>query len=290
MHNLNIERAILATILYSPEEAENILEGLKEEAFYHPAHRSIYQTIEFLAAKNIPIDEDFIRKHYKGGEWDNDVFFEALSTTPLPNCTPYISELKDLSKKRKTTHALREALSQIENGTDDIDSLIAELENNSMDGGFNPITVTQLMQIEFPIAPIFSTKIRWLDDSFNGGLECGRLYAFGGSKDAGKTTLTEQIVNNISIISPVAYFGLEFNPRNYQKKLVRQKGSKYQNDNFYYVSGKETDGEISDICAKIRFLNRKKGVRFFCIDSQMKLWKKQPNMNQEQLNRVGGHC
>ena len=76
MHNINIERAILATILYAPEKCEGILESLEDEAFYHPTYRDIYQTIQYLSLKNIPLHDEFIRKHYKGAVLDEDVFFD----------------------------------------------------------------------------------------------------------------------------------------------------------------------------------------------------------------------
>ena len=285
MYNLNIERAVIATILYAPEKVEEVLDNLKYDDFYHPAHKSIYDTIVSLNAKNLPIDEDFIQKHYSGGEWDSDTYFEILGTTPLPNTTVYIDELKGLSKTRKTASLFREGLSKLDNG-EDTDTVISEveegLEKSSMTSEFRPTTLTALMQTKFPISPIFATGLEWLDNAFGGGFECGRFIAFGGSKDAGKTTLTEQIFFNITQANKAAYFGLEFNPRNFQQKVSRQKGNKYQNDNFFYVSGKDTDGEIGDICSKIKLLNKKHGVRFFCIDSQMKLWKNAKSSSMEE--------
>lgn len=130
MYNLNIERAVIATILYSPEKVEDILDSLKWDDFYHPAHKSIYDTIVSLNAKNLPIDEDFIQKHYSGGEWDSDTMFEILGTTPLPNVRVYIDELKSLSKTRKTALLFREGLSKLDNG-EDTDAVLAELESAS---------------------------------------------------------------------------------------------------------------------------------------------------------------
>ena len=285
VYNLNIERAVLATILYQPEKADDILESLKDEAFYHPAHRAIYQTIEHLAAKSIPIDEDFIRKHYKGGEWDSDVFFEILSTTPLPNPLVYIDELNSLSKTRKTASLFREGLARLDGG-EDTDTVISEVEDalsaNAMISEFKPTTLTALLQKQFPIPPVFATGLQWIDDSFGGGFQCGTLIAFGGSKDAGKTTLTEQIFFNITGANPAAYFGLEFNPRNFQQKVFKQRGRQYKNDNFFYISRTDTNCEITDICSKIKLLNKKHTVRFFCIDSQMRLWKNAKNLSKEE--------
>ena len=124
MHNINIERAILATILYAPEKCEGILESLEDEAFYHPTYRDIYQTIQYLSLKNIPLHDEFIRKHYKGAALDEDVFFDILSTTPISNTAPYIKELIELWNNRKIEKSANEILSKVQSGKDVTDLII----------------------------------------------------------------------------------------------------------------------------------------------------------------------
>lgn len=124
MNDLNIERAVLATILYQPEKADGIILELNEDVFYHPTHKSIFATIAKLSDKQLPIEESFIRKHYKGGEWDSDVFFEILSTTPLPNTAPYITVLMEYAHKRNISKHANEIISRLANDEDTSDLLV----------------------------------------------------------------------------------------------------------------------------------------------------------------------
>ncbi len=100
-YNLNIERAVLSSVLYDPAIFDEISAVMSEDEFYHPFHKAVYATMLYLSATSMPIDEEFIRQKYKGAEFDSDSFFEVLSTTPLPNLKPYIAELKELSTRRK---------------------------------------------------------------------------------------------------------------------------------------------------------------------------------------------
>jgi replicative DNA helicase len=100
-YNLNIERAVLSSVLYDSAVFDDISGVMNEDEFYHPFHKAVYATMMHLSATSMPIDEEFIRQKYKGAEFDSDSFFEVLSTTPLPNLKPYIAELKELSTKRK---------------------------------------------------------------------------------------------------------------------------------------------------------------------------------------------
>ncbi len=100
-YNLNIERAVLSSILYDPAIFDDVSVAMSEDEFYHPFHKAMYATMLHLSATSMPIDEEFIRQKWKGGEFDSDSFFEVLSTTPLPNLKPYIEELKELSTKRR---------------------------------------------------------------------------------------------------------------------------------------------------------------------------------------------
>lgn len=100
-YNLNIERAVISSILYDPAVFDDVSSLMSEDEFYHPFHKAVFATMIHLSAVMMPIDEEFIRQKYKGTEFDSDSFFEILSTTPLPNLKPYIEELKELSIKRK---------------------------------------------------------------------------------------------------------------------------------------------------------------------------------------------
>lgn len=124
-YNLNIERAVLSSILYDPAVFDDISALMGEDEFYHPFHKALFATMLHLSASTMPIDEEFIRQKYKGAEFDSDSFFEVLSTTPLPNLKPYIEELKELSIKRKLfsfTNEIKSECMEQKNSSEIIDA------------------------------------------------------------------------------------------------------------------------------------------------------------------------
>lgn len=62
VYSINIERAVLSSILFNPEELEDVLGVLKPKDFYLPAHKKIFEVMVKLHSDDMPIDEEFIRK------------------------------------------------------------------------------------------------------------------------------------------------------------------------------------------------------------------------------------
>ena len=186
MHNTNVERAILATAFYSPETRELLFDALPIGAFYHPTYRSIYETMQSLAEKSLPIDDTFLETHFTGGIWDYDTWFEIISTTQLPNVKPYIDDLLELSKKRKAAHHLRLAISKIEEN-EDVDGVLSVLESSSklfLDEGAKKITFKRASDIREEEADFFIKD--WLP------IPKKTVTALGAAGGTGKTTLLLQ--------------------------------------------------------------------------------------------------
>ena len=62
VYSINIERAVLSSILFNPEELEDVLGVLKPKDFYLPAHQKIFEVMVNLHNSDMPIDEEFISK------------------------------------------------------------------------------------------------------------------------------------------------------------------------------------------------------------------------------------
>lgn len=100
LHCVNIERAVLSSILFNPEEFEEISEILKSKDFYLPAHQKIFEVMTQLSNEEIPIDEEFIRPRVKAKEVDDSILLEVLSSNPITNSKAYAIQIKDESIKR----------------------------------------------------------------------------------------------------------------------------------------------------------------------------------------------
>jgi replicative DNA helicase len=104
IYALNIERAVLSSILFDQEIIEDILGILKPSDFYLPAHQKVFETMMHLNAADLPIDEDFIRKRLDEKEVSDSVLIEILSANPISNTLAYVKEIKDGAVKRELAH------------------------------------------------------------------------------------------------------------------------------------------------------------------------------------------
>jgi len=101
IYSINIERAVLSSILFNPDEIEDVLGILKPKDFYLPAHQKIFAVMEKLHNDDMPIDEEFIRKRVNPKDVDDDILIEILSANPITNTLAYTKEIKDGSVKRE---------------------------------------------------------------------------------------------------------------------------------------------------------------------------------------------
>ncbi len=101
LYNLNIERAVLSTIIFDPAEYEEIASKLKPEDFYHPFHQKLFAAMEELFRADMPIDEEFLRERLTSKkQFDEVAFLDILGANPLSNTHAYIEEIKAKSQKR----------------------------------------------------------------------------------------------------------------------------------------------------------------------------------------------
>ncbi|MCF6339803.1 MAG: replicative DNA helicase [Sulfurimonas sp.] len=101
LYNLAFERSILSSIVFEPEQFDELSVALNKDDFYLPAHQDIFKSMMLLLQKNQPIDEEFIKKELiKIKKFDEQVMLEILSANPISNTKAYVDEIKDKSLKR----------------------------------------------------------------------------------------------------------------------------------------------------------------------------------------------
>jgi len=101
LYNLAFERSILSSIVFEPQQFDELSTSLKKDDFYLPAHQDIFGVMTLLLQKDQPIDEEFIKKELiKIKKFDEQVMLEILSANPISNTKAYVDEIKDKSLKR----------------------------------------------------------------------------------------------------------------------------------------------------------------------------------------------
>ncbi|KIM11547.1 MAG: DNA helicase [Sulfuricurvum sp. PC08-66] len=101
LYNLNIERAVLSSILFDAGQYEAISEKLAVGDFYLPAHQNIYKAMGILHKKEQPIDMEFVKHELvRNNHFDENALLEILAANPISNTTAYVKEIKDMGMKR----------------------------------------------------------------------------------------------------------------------------------------------------------------------------------------------
>jgi replicative DNA helicase len=101
LYNLAFERSILSSIIFEPQQFDELSVALNKDDFYLPAHQDIFGAMLTLLQKDQPIDEEFIKKELtKIKKFDESVMLEILSANPISNTKAYVDEIKDKSLKR----------------------------------------------------------------------------------------------------------------------------------------------------------------------------------------------
>lgn len=109
LFNLDIERGILSAVLFDGKVYEDIASILKPTDFYLPFHQYVFETMEELYKKDLPIDEIFLKEELKKkNRFDEELFLEILGTAPIEEIEAYAREIKDLATKRELIHLSNE--------------------------------------------------------------------------------------------------------------------------------------------------------------------------------------
>ena len=133
----------------------------------------------------------------------------------------------------------------------------------------NAVTAAQLRDEvrNNPIPARYATGITILDEKLKGGFEVGTFVQLAGQSGGGKTTIVLSILANIADYSKCMMFNFEMGSRRIVDRLGKLLHSDHQWENLLVDS--LTRG-IDDLCNEIT-LSARDGIKFFMIDSMMKI-------------------
>ncbi len=118
-----------------------------------------------------------------------------------------------------------------------------------------------------PPIPRYSLGMNMLDEKFLGGIEVGTLVQLAGQSFAGKTHLVLEILANVSGAYGAVLFNFEMGDVRMARRLDKLLVTDAQLDNLIIDSRTR---DINLLINEIR-IYAKKGIRFFAIDSKMKI-------------------
>lgn len=276
LYNLAFERTLLCSIIFEPQIFEELSPPIKVNDFYLPTHQAIYEAIQILDTKNLPIDEEFIKKELiKLKMFDEQVMLEILVANPVANINAYCEEIKEKSKQREllnlTTAIKRSIVEDMDSADETINKAlkqIKQIEDNDSTGYETQNLSEAIKEFEsMPKKPKYETGISAIDTHFNGGLELAQLVMVGGEKGVGKTAFLLQFLYNVSMGFKCAFLSYEMPKWKIASRARLAKLQDTQKNNMFIL---DKGRDITQIEKSVKTL-AKSGFKFFTIDSLMKI-------------------
>ncbi|PAF51976.1 DnaB-like helicase C-terminal domain-containing protein [Helicobacter sp. 13S00477-4] len=258
-----IQIQILASLLYYSDRIEEFAYHIKPHHFTKELG-IVYQTILDLHNKDKPLNIDLLSVYIK----DKNLLLELSEAIPTPEFMSYIPELEHSYKISMQKYISAVLLKDSNEGIITDPVVLASKLNDSPKIIKNLSDWASFYENQ-PNLPRYKTNISFLDFALGGGFEPAQLVLLSGEPEAGKTSLGLQILENIAANNKACFFCFEFTARQYiaRKLETNKKFIETSGNNLYIIN----DGyDISQVADNIKHLS-KMGVKFFLIDSQMRL-------------------
>ncbi len=242
LYNLNIERAVLSAIIFDPKIFEEVASRLNSDDLYHPFHQHLFLAMDKLYSKELPIDEEFLRKDLqKEGNFDEIEMVEVLSANPITDTKAYIEEIKSLSAKRSLITlateikklTIEESLEAID-VMDRVEQKLYKITQDSVSADFrNSEEITESMTKEIlRLKELGNSKLIGVDTGFRNlndktsGFGKGDLIIVAARPAMGKTALVlNMALRAIERDEGVAFFSLEMPAEQLMLRILSAKTS-----------------------------------------------------------------
>lgn len=150
--------------------------------------------------------------------------------------------------------------------------------------------LSELLKQDFKKPPLYSTDIKFIDDTLDGGFELGQIITISGDSEAGKTKLLEQILTQVSSGYKCLYFAFEFNTyqvwKYFKYKLEKGYITEQQCENIEIVSTNDIMPDVDLVIEKIIHHINKDNTTFVGIDSSLNLFVNGNYKGQEQVFEI----
>ena len=239
--NIEAEEAVLGAILVNPRVITKVVEILKPESFYKPAHRYIYEAMLQLFNSNEKIDIitvcDVLNFNSKldsvgGRAFINDLSYNAITTA---NIEYYAKIIQEKAIKRALINAGSEIVSfgydmnSIDSSLDNAERLIFDIASRKATTDLTPVKDLVLKAYE-KIEYRYEHKDELLGvqtgfyelDTLLNGLQRSDLIILAARPGMGKTAFALNIAQNVAIKAkvPVAIFSLEMSQEQLMQRML----------------------------------------------------------------------
>ncbi|MCQ2744491.1 MAG: replicative DNA helicase [bacterium] len=240
--NIDAEEAILGAILVSPICMNRVVEHIKPESFYKPAHRYVYEAMLQLYNSETKIDivsvSDSLNINQKlelvgGRAFINDLSYKTITTT---NVEYYAKIVQEKAIKRSLINAGSEIinsgydLNPIEESLETAEKLIFDIASQKVSSALLPIKdlvydsyakLEDRAKNKGQLTGV-SSGFYDLDNIYTNGLQKSDLIIIAARPAMGKTSFALNIAQNVALKEnvPVAIFSLEMSRDQLTQRLL----------------------------------------------------------------------
>ena len=242
MHNLydlDMERAILASIIYSADNLSEIFDIISPFDFYLRAHGDVYDAMVKCLNENLPVETGFLKTKL-GSKFDENVMSEIIGTNSILDVKKYANEIKEKSIKRslvKIAHQIPSKVSEDKPSRDMVDEL-SQSFYSLVDGQSAGAIKDAAVIIADVIAHLEKQKlledkdIVGIDTGFRQlnemtkGFKHGDLIIIAARPGMGKTTICLNLMNHVLMHGGgVVFFSLEMPAEQIMLRMLSAKTS-----------------------------------------------------------------
>ena len=233
--NIDAEEAILGAILVSPNCMNKVVEHIKPESFYKPAHRYVYEAMLELYNSEDKLDivtvSDVLNMNQKlelvgGRAFINDLSYKTITTS---NVEYYAKIVQELINAGSEIVSAGYDLNPVEESLEQAEKLIFDIASQKASNSLSPIkdlvydTYSELEERANNKGQLTGVPTGFYDlDSFTNGLQKSDLIILAARPAMGKTAFALNIVQNVALRAntPVAVFSLEMSKKQLVQRLL----------------------------------------------------------------------
>ncbi len=239
--NIEAEEAVLGAILVNPEVITKVVETLKPESFYKPAHKYVYEAMLQLFNTNERIDlvsvSDVLSYNSQletvgGRAFINDLSYKTITTS---NIEYYAKIVQEKAVKRALINAGSEIVSfgydlnPIDESLEGAEKLIFDIASRKATSDLSHIkdlVLNTYEKIEYRYEhkdELLGLRTDFYElDTMTNGLQRSDLIILAARPSMGKTAFALNIAQNVAIREkvPVAIFSLEMSKEQLVQRML----------------------------------------------------------------------
>ena len=241
-HDIDVERAVLSALLHDNTAIHAVLNEVKPEDFYHPAHQQLYRAMIALQDANEPVD-----LHTLGNALNEQKLLDAIGgavylaelfdyAATAANVETHARIVRDKSVKRGLIAVATDIVQMGFEETDEAGRMLDQAESRIFDIGRargrqtfvslhgemeEAIDYVEMLMDRSGELTGVPTGFRDLDEK-TGGLQAGELVVIAARPSMGKTALALNVARNAAVDHgrKVAIFSLEMTKRALALRLL----------------------------------------------------------------------